>query len=355
MTKFKKHPLPAIKTYRKRYIILDHRSRDVCNKMAQEGKTAQQIAEYSGQSIRQAGRIIKMMTAPENLLNTNKPGPQKRGPKPTINDDVINEIREILDADNSLTIKGIDTILTIGMRSKLPPLLDISEHKIGRLLRDMTYTRKRLKRTPLERNSKRIIQQRQIYCDKISKIPKENFLCIDETGFNLHTSCSYGYLPEGQPAFTKVPANRGRNLSLIAAISTQGLVAYALVDGPINGSLFTSFLDIDLCQRIPEDVKVIVMDNARIHHIELVETWACVGGFDLEYLPAYSPELNPCENLFAIIKSRYNSIRPRPTTTDSLQKILIPILDSFVEKDLTHLFDSIHHWISKGQRGEAFD
>ena len=89
---------------------------------------------------------------------------------------------------------------------------------------------------PIERNDTRVIQLRKEYCDSIAEVPNEILLFLDETGINLHTSSHYGYALAGEIAYTCVPASRGRNLTLITVISTEGIVAYALVDRPMGES-----------------------------------------------------------------------------------------------------------------------
>jgi hypothetical protein len=112
----------------------------------------------------------------------------------------------------------------MGIREKLPNELDTSEERIGRIITKLGYTRKRLQKSPTERNSDQVINQRDSYCEAIDNIPNSGILFLDETGFNLHTSYNYGYSPEGTPAIMCTPGNRGRNLSLIVTISLGGVV-----------------------------------------------------------------------------------------------------------------------------------
>jgi hypothetical protein len=94
------------KKVRKRYIPLNKKVYDVCIKMANEGKTSAEIAEFSGQGIRNAQRILKHALEANNPDPDNKMDLTKRGPKKMLNDDLQRHIVDILTADNSLTIKG---------------------------------------------------------------------------------------------------------------------------------------------------------------------------------------------------------------------------------------------------------
>jgi len=66
-----------------------------------------------------------------------------------------------------------------------------------------------------------VIAKRKNFALKYRGVPDGNLLFLDETGFKLHTSRKFGYSPKNIPAFTLVPANRGRNISLLAIISSE--------------------------------------------------------------------------------------------------------------------------------------
>src|SRR5271163_2301377 len=207
---------------------------------------------------------------------------------------------------------------------------------------------------PVERNSTRVIDLRRTYCNMVSEQPDKDILFLDETGFNLHTSINCGYSPIGQPAFISLPANRGRNLSLIVTISAHGLISYTIYDGPVNGEMFTSYLELDLLPRLQGNEVAIILDNAKIHHVGSVSKWAEENEIRLEYLPPYSPQLNPVENLFSCIKMRVNSFRPRPETTRDLRASLISILNDLVDEDFGKYFKKMRDWIKIGRKGEIY-
>ena len=73
-------------------------------------------------------------------------------------------------------------------------------------------------------------------------IKRNNILFLDEAGFNLHTSTNYGYFPVNKDAVLYQPASRGRNLSLCAIISKNGIKNYQIKEGAFNKEFFVSFL-----------------------------------------------------------------------------------------------------------------
>jgi hypothetical protein len=128
--------------------------------------------------------------------------------------------------------------------------------------------------------------------------------------------------------------------SILPALSLDGVLYCHIVEGSFNGKLFFNFIRglLDQMQPYPAPNSVIVMDNCRIHHNplirEMIETrcvcWTvdllCVvnarrSGMRLEYLPAYSPDFNPIEQAFSVIKNyvrrHYNHFARANTTGTS--------------------------------------
>lgn len=106
----------------------------------------------------------------------------------------------------------------------------------------MEYTRKRLLIIQHGRNSPRILDIRRDDALQMKHHSNENIIYLDKTGFNLHTHTNYGYSPKNSKAYINVPANKGVNLSLMAAISVNGVVGYRLQGGAYNGQPLISFI-----------------------------------------------------------------------------------------------------------------
>jgi hypothetical protein len=91
---------------RKRHVPLDQKSLETCLHMAREGKSSKDIAQFSGQSIRTAQRIIRKTIESYEAEQVANVKLTKRGPKPSSDEALKHEVIDILSADNSLTIKG---------------------------------------------------------------------------------------------------------------------------------------------------------------------------------------------------------------------------------------------------------
>jgi transposase len=132
---------------------------------------------------------------------------------------------------------------------------------------------------------------------------------LDEAGINLGMSRSHARAPIGERAFAKRTA-KGGNISLVGAVRTTGMCGLYPYDGPIDGFRFLDFLGNQLLPNLqPGDV--VVMDNLRVHHIEAVATLLSSVGARPLFLPPYSPERNPIEEIWSLIKNLFKSAEAR--------------------------------------------
>ena len=136
----------------------------------------------------------------------------------------------------------------------------------------------------------------------------DHFVWVDETGSDArHHIRKYGYALRGiRPVKHRVLA-RGRRISAVAAISTDGLVGVDFTVNTVNADVFADFIRgtvIPEMEPFDGSIKksILVMDNCAIHHVHTIKTLLDDAGILLIYLPPYSPDLNPIEEAFSYIK-----------------------------------------------------
>ena len=132
-----------------------------------------------------------------------------------------------------------------------------------------------------------------------------------------------GRAPRGQRLIDKTPHGHWKTTTLIAALGIQGLRCSTVVDGAVNGDVFEAFVEQVLVHDLrPGDV--VIMDNLSSHKRPRVRQLIEAAGARLVYLPAYSPDLNPIELIFAKIKQLLRSLacRTRETLWSAMQSIL---------------------------------
>lgn len=121
---------------------------------------------------------------------------------------------------------------------------------------------------------------------------------------------SHARSPKGERAFYKRPARRGGNISLVGAIRLGESPILYPFDGAVDGERFLYFLEYRLVPTLRTG-DVVIMDNCRIHHLADVKTLLGKVGAVPLFMPPYSPELNPIEEAWSLIKTMFKSLEAR--------------------------------------------
>jgi transposase len=125
---------------------------------------------------------------------------------------------------------------------------------------------------------------------------------IDESGFSEDMPRIFGYTPAGMRCFGTHDSMSKRRTNVIGALTGDRLLTAVLFDGSINADVFEAWLQQALLPVLPNGA-VVVMDNASFHTSERIQKAVEAAGCFLEYLPPYSPDLNPIEHKWAQAKA----------------------------------------------------
>ena len=120
----------------------------------------------------------------------------------------------------------------------------------------------------------------------------------------------YGRSARGQRVYGSIPHNRGRNLTVIGAISAAGVVCHRTLDGGVRGETFLAFVSEALIPALRPG-QTVVMDNLSAHKTGAVRAALAAAGIGVLYLPRYSPEWNPIELCWAKLKRRLRALAAR--------------------------------------------
>ena len=112
----------------------------------------------------------------------------------------------------------------------------------------------------------------------------------------------------------------------MCALSVQGLLAPLVLDGPINGPAFIAWVEQSLVRELVAG-DIVVMDNLSSHKVAGVKAAIEGAGAALRYLPPYSPDFNPIEQVFAKLKTLLRSTQAR--TLESLWTSIGSLLERF--------------------------
>lgn len=119
-----------------------------------------------------------------------------------------------------------------------------------------------------------------------------------------------GWAPRGQRLRTKAPFGRWKTTTFLAALRQDRIDAPWLVAGPINGDSFRTYVEKVLAPTLTPD-DIVVMDNLGSHRGNRVRQIIRAAGAKLFFLPKYSPDLNPIEQVFSKLKHFLRKSAPR--------------------------------------------
>ena len=169
----------------------------------------------------------------------------------------------------------------------------------------------------------------------IAEIPIRSLVFLDESSASTSLARLYGRSPVGQRLRDSAPAGHWLTVTMLSAIRIDGPVAPLLVDGPIDGAMFTAWLEQSLLRELrPGDV--IIMDNLSSHKVSGVSAALRSAGYGLLYLPPYSHDLNPIENMWAKIKSILRGLKAR--TFNELMNTVKTAFGRITQKDCAGFF-----------------
>lgn len=164
--------------------------------------------------------------------------------------------------------------------------------------------------------ARRALQRRQMRLD-----PRK-LVFIDETSVSTTMTRLYGRAPQGERLVQKVLHGNWKTVTFIAALRHDRVTAPFVLEGAMNGETFKAYVEQFLAHTLKRG-DIVFMDNASIHMVDGIEEAIEARGAILFYLPAYSPDLNPIEQLFAKLKSTLRtiaaySLKQTAYTVDSL-------------------------------------
>jgi transposase len=134
------------------------------------------------------------------------------------------------------------------------------------------------------------------------RIDPARLVFIDETWAKTNMARTHGWHRRGQPLRATVPHGRWRTLTFLAALRHDRIAAPCVFDGPINGESFLAYVTQALVPTLKSG-DIVVMDNLGSHKGLAVRAAIRAAGARLFFLPPYSPDLNPIEQVFAKLKT----------------------------------------------------
>jgi transposase len=165
------------------------------------------------------------------------------------------------------------------------------------------------------------------------RVDPTRLVFIDETWAKTNMTRTHGRCTRGRRLVASVPHGRWRTLTFLAALRSDRIVAPCVIDGPINGESFLAYIEQVLVPTLrPGDI--VIIDNLGSHKGKAIRRAIRAAGAKLFFLPAYSPDLNPIEQVFAKLKTLLRKAAER--TVEATWKRIGALLDTFTPVECTN-------------------
>lgn len=153
---------------------------------------------------------------------------------------------------------------------------------------------------------------------------------IDESGFDTRMTRRFGRSARGAPCVGAVPHGHWRNTTFIAGLRRDRIDAPMLIEGAMDGAAFCAWVEQMLAPTLSAG-DIVICDNLSVHKNAQARAAIEARGAELRFLPAYSPDLNPIEMVFAKIKAIVRSAAAR--CADTLCAALASALSAFTQEE----------------------
>jgi len=223
--------------------------------------------------------------------------------------------------------------------------VDMALSTVGRYLKRWGFTPQRPKKRAYEQNKEAVDKFiNQDFPALVARANKEKaiILFLDETG--ISNTCHFGrsYSPSGDTPVVKV-ANGKLGKNVVITVNMDGKMFFKTYDQNMNSQTYIEFLA-KLIKKYDKKI-ILIADNMKVHHSHMVQDW--VRGkedkIELQFLPAYSPELNPVELINSNLKNKVYRLAPcikKEQLNDRVRAALCKIQRDreTIEKTIVHVF-----------------
>jgi transposase len=184
------------------------------------------------------------------------------------------------------------------------------------------------KKTALASEQERpdIARKRARWKARQGSIDPHRLVFIDETWAKTNMAPLRGWAARGRRLIGRAPFGHWNTMTFVAALRHDGIVAPWVIDGPINGRIFQTYVEQVLVPTLrPDDI--VVMDHLGSHKAPAIRQAIRAAGARLFFLPAYSPDLNPIEQVIAKLKHLLRKAGER--TKEAVWRRIGTLLDQF--------------------------
>jgi len=178
--------------------------------------------------------------------------------------------------------------------------------------------------------SERREEERARFRQQMKDVDPKRLVVVDESGSHIALTPLYARAPRGERAHGSVPRNRGKNTTLLAALSLSGIGACMILEGAVNAQAFEAYVEQILAPSLAPG-QIVLMDNLSVHKRARVRQLIEARGCELRFLPAYSPDSSPIEETFSKLKASLCRVGAR--THEALAEAIGQALETVTAAD----------------------
>ena len=204
--------------------------------------------------------------------------------------------------------------------------IQVSTASMSRAIQHLGWTRKKKTLHASEqKEADRVAWRKQAQTLDVSKL-----IFIDECGTNIALTRLYARSPKGKRAYGAIPRNRRATITLLAALSLQGMGEALILEGSADSVAFEIYIEQILAPSLQAG-QIVILDNLSTHTGEKVRQAIEARGCQLLFLPSYSPDLSPIEEAFSKLKAFLRRMGAR--TPEALQEMIGQALLTITAQD----------------------
>ena len=169
----------------------------------------------------------------------------------------------------------------------------------------------------------------------MGRLPAHKLVFVDESSAKTDMTRLYGWAPAGARAVDKVPHGHWMAQTMISSIRADGTSACMTVDGATDTGAFVAYVATTLAPSLREG-DIVILDNLAPHHSPRVAQLIRAAKAHILFLPPYSPDLNPIEQMWSKVKATLQRIEAR--TFDALLEAIRAALEGVTAEDALSWF-----------------
>jgi len=204
--------------------------------------------------------------------------------------------------------------------------VQVSETLLSRFFRHLGWTRKKKTIGAAERNE----AEREAFRAVMKTLPVEQVVVLDEIGTRIGMIPLYARAPRGCRAYDHAIHNYGRNVTLLASLTVDGMHAAMAIEGAVDEAAFEAYVREVLIPTLHPG-QIVILDNLSSRKSDIAMGLLVRAGCRVLFLPAYSPDMSPIEEAFSKFKAFLR--RCRCQTIPALTKAIAQGLDKITAED----------------------